>query len=66
MKTTDKKLYDKSFYYENRSDKKLKSVRTVLAEVIKIVPKINSAVDFGCGVGTWLMCLQDIMGGGGR
>jgi SAM-dependent methyltransferase len=55
---TDKKLYDTTFYKENRNDKKLKSVSIVLAEVIKVMPKINSAVDFGCGVGTWLAGLQ--------
>jgi hypothetical protein len=55
---TDKKLYDTAFYKGNRSDKELESVSIVLAEVIKIMPKINSAVDFGCGVGTWLAGLQ--------
>jgi hypothetical protein len=58
MEPTDKKLYDTTFYKYNRNDIKLKSVSTVLAEVMKIVPQINSAVDFGCGVGTWLAGLK--------
>jgi hypothetical protein len=55
---TDKKLYDNAFYRENKNDKKIESVSVILAEVIKIIPKINSAVDFGCGVGTWLAGLK--------
>jgi hypothetical protein len=56
----NKKLYDTQFFKDNRSDKKLKSVEIVLSEVIKVLPVINSAVDFGCGVGTWLAGLQQL------
>ncbi|MDL2221327.1 class I SAM-dependent methyltransferase [Parabacteroides sp. OttesenSCG-928-N08] len=55
---TNKKEYDARFYQGNRSEKKLNSVDTVLAEAMKVLPKVSSAVDFGCGVGTWLAGLK--------
>lgn len=55
---TNKKQYDKQFYRNNRDARKIKSVDTVLSEVVRVLPKISSAVDFGCGVGTWLAGLQ--------
>ncbi|MDR1602125.1 MAG: class I SAM-dependent methyltransferase [Tannerella sp.] len=55
---TDKKKYDTQFYRDNRADRKLRSVEIVLAEAMKFLPEIRSAVDFGCGVGTWLAGLQ--------
>jgi hypothetical protein len=33
-------------------------VSIVLSEVMKVLPEIDSAIDFGCGVGTWLAGLQ--------
>jgi len=54
----DKSLYDTDFYKYNRNDAKLLSVNIVLAQFIKFVPNINSVVDFGCGVGTWLAGLK--------
>lgn len=56
----DKSLYNTQFYINNRNDKKRTSVEVVLSEVIKVLPKIDSAVDFGCGVGTWLAELQKL------
>jgi len=55
---TKKQLYDKTFFERNTIDAKLKSVDIVLNEVITIFPKCNSAVDFGCAMGTWLKGLE--------
>ena len=57
---TNKNRYDTEFYQRNRDDKKIDSVKTVLNEAIKYLPEIQSAVDFGCGVGTWLAGLQNL------
>jgi hypothetical protein len=54
----DKKKYDIRFYRDNKADRKIKSVGIVLSEVMKVLPEIRSAVDFGCGAGTWLAGLQ--------
>ncbi|MDR1455123.1 MAG: class I SAM-dependent methyltransferase [Tannerella sp.] len=55
---TDKKKYDTRFYRDNRADRKIESVNIVLSEAMKVLPEIRSAIDFGCGVGTWLAGLQ--------
>ena len=39
----------KIFMKETKATKKI-----VLAEVFKIIPPCNSAVDFGCATRTWL------------
>lgn len=56
---TNKKRYDTRFFQGNRDDRKLASVKTVLNEAMIFLPEIHSAVDFGCGVGTWLAGLQN-------
>ncbi|MDR2140070.1 MAG: class I SAM-dependent methyltransferase [Tannerella sp.] len=53
-----KKKYNTRFYQDNRAEKKIGSVHVVLSEVMKVLPEIRSAVDFGCGTGTWLAGLQ--------
>ena len=55
---TQKKLYDKKFYENNKNNAKLRSVDIVLAEVLTIIPACHSAVDFGCATGTWLKGLE--------
>ncbi len=50
-------LYNKEFY-ENRHKNTVNTAETILSIVRKIVPEIKSAVDFGCGVGTWLYVLE--------
>ncbi|MDR2120745.1 MAG: class I SAM-dependent methyltransferase [Tannerella sp.] len=55
---TNKSKYDTRFYRDNRADKKLRSVEIVLEKAMTFLPEIRSAVDFGCGVGTWLAGLQ--------
>jgi len=36
-----------------------KNANLILSEILKILPKINSAVDFGCGLGAWLAALKN-------
>jgi SAM-dependent methyltransferase len=44
--------------YKNRHEKSLYSAETILTLIQKAVPEIRSAVDIGCGVGTWLYVLK--------
>ncbi len=50
-------LYNNEFY-ENRHKNTLYSAETILSIVQNIVPEIRSAIDLGCGVGTWLSVIQ--------
>ncbi|WP_421903578.1 methyltransferase domain-containing protein [Maridesulfovibrio sp.] len=52
-------LYGESFYAD-RHARSLYAAVNILTLVSKIVPNIGSAVDFGCGVGTWLQVLQNL------
>jgi cyclopropane fatty-acyl-phospholipid synthase-like methyltransferase len=50
--------YDREFY-KSRHEKTLHSANAILSIVFDVLPKINTAVDFGCGVGTWLSVLKE-------
>jgi SAM-dependent methyltransferase len=52
------KKYDQSFY-EKRHARTLYSARNVLSKVVWRLPALDSAVDLGCGVGTWLSVLNE-------
>jgi predicted transcriptional regulator YdeE len=45
-------------FYKDRHRRTLYSANKVLEIVIDTLPEIRSAVDFGCGVGTWLSVLK--------
>jgi len=49
-------LYNNEFY-ENRHKNTLYAAETILSIVQRVIPEIKSAVDLGCGVGTWLYVL---------
>ncbi|PKN16008.1 MAG: hypothetical protein CVU66_02480 [Deltaproteobacteria bacterium HGW-Deltaproteobacteria-23] len=51
-------IYDSAFYL-HRDAKTRYAAETVLSCVRELLPEINSAVDIGCGVGTWLSVLSD-------
>jgi hypothetical protein len=51
-------LYNADFY-KDRHRKTLYSARTILGIVREMLPEIRSAVDMGCGVGTWLSVLKE-------
>jgi SAM-dependent methyltransferase len=53
------KAYDAEFY-NDQCNGSLNSAKIILPLVLKILPKINSAVDLGCGRGTWLSVLKEL------
>ena len=53
-----KEMYGHNFY-KDRHQKTVYSARTVLSIVLDSLPPVHSAIDFGCGVGTWLSVLKD-------
>lgn len=46
-------------FYADRHQATLHSARTVLALVLDVLPPVRSAIDFGCGVGTWLSVVKE-------
>ncbi|MEO6665275.1 MAG: methyltransferase domain-containing protein [Nitrospiria bacterium] len=50
-------LYKQAFYAERDASTRY-TANTVLARVLDVFPEIESAVDIGCGVGTWLSVLK--------
>jgi len=48
----------KDKFFKNRHEKTLYSAELILSIILEILPKIESAVDIGCGVGTWLSVLK--------
>jgi SAM-dependent methyltransferase len=64
------KKYTQDFYLERHKDT-VYSAETILTLVLKHIPTGKSAVDFGCGVGTWLSVLKkmgfhDVLGLDGK
>lgn len=54
-----RKNYGKKFY-QDRHQKTVYSAQTVLSIVLEALPPpVHSAIDFGCGVGTWLSVLRE-------
>lgn len=41
-------------FYRGRDDRSLYSAQTILGLLFSVLPPIESAIDYGCGVGTWL------------
>ncbi|MBN2705540.1 MAG: hypothetical protein JXR89_03765 [Deltaproteobacteria bacterium] len=46
-------------FYKDRHQKTVYSARAVLSIVLDALPPVHSAIDFGCGVGTWLSVLKE-------
>lgn len=46
-------------FYNNRHEKTVHSANSILSIVLQHIPAIDSAVDVGCGVGTWLSVLLE-------
>ena len=46
-------------YYKNRHERTIYSANAILSILLEQIPKVQSAVDIGCGVGTWLSVLKD-------
>jgi hypothetical protein len=64
MKIKNKK-YNGAFY-KGVDKTAFASANIVLPMVLDVLPKITSAIDFGCGTGAWLSVLHTLMGGGGQ
>lgn len=56
--TTDNASFYTRTFYQNRHEQTQYAAQQVLERVADIVPPIHSAVDVGCGVGTWLSVLR--------
>ena len=48
-----------SKFYSSRHETTLYTADTILSLLLKHLPAISSAVDIGCGVGTWLSVLKE-------
>lgn len=46
-------------FYKDRHLESVYAARTILPLVLDALPPVNSAIDFGCGVGTWLSVLKE-------
>lgn len=46
-------------FYANRHERTVRSAEIVLSILLKHIPAVHSAVDIGCGVGTWLSVLRN-------
>lgn len=56
--TTDNARFYTQTFYRNRHEQTQYAAEQLLERVAAIVPPIHSAVDVGCGVGTWLSVLR--------
>ena len=45
-------------FYKDRHQKTVYSAEKVLSIIFAVLPEVHSAVDFGCGVGSWLSVLR--------
>jgi len=52
------KAYPQGFF-STRHKKTIHSATTILSLLLEKIPSVQSAVDIGCGVGTWLSVLQE-------
>lgn len=52
------KPYSREFYVKRHKDT-IYSANTILSILLEHIPAVHSAVDIGCGVGTWLSVLQE-------
>jgi hypothetical protein len=53
--------YGQDFYSQRHGSTSV-SARKVLGKIVQFLPRIDSAVDLGCGVGTWLLTLKETYG----
>jgi len=57
-----KKVYDRAFYKQRQQEMAhtmtVHAAQVILSTILNSLPPIHSAVDFGCGIGTWLSVLK--------
>lgn len=46
-------------FYKARHLKTVYAAETISSLVIEVLSRVNSAIDFGCGVGTWLSVIKE-------
>jgi len=46
-------------FFKNRHERTKHAANKILPIFVETLPQLNSAVDFGCGVGTWVSTLKD-------
>ena len=46
-------------YYTNRDNRTRSAARVILGLLLPLLPPVESAIDIGCGVGTWLSVLKE-------
>ncbi len=56
---TDASLYNAEFY-AHRHQSTTYAAEQVFKTLLPVIPEPHSAIDFGCGVGTWLNTLQNM------
>jgi len=47
-------------FYRDRHKNTVYSAQTILSIILDTIPTVRSAIDVGCGVGTWLSVLKDV------
>lgn len=57
-----KEIYDDDFY-KSRHATTIYSAETILDSILKKLPPISTAADFGCGIGSWLSYQFDVTSG---
>ena len=58
---TDAMLYPENFY-KSRETRSRASADIVMSVLADLIPDIDSVVDYGCGVGTWLDAASHVVG----
>jgi len=53
-------VYYNGEFYDSQMEGSVKSAIIVLPIILEVLPSIHSAVDFGCGAGTWLSVLKNL------
>lgn len=47
-------------FYQNRNQETYHSAKTILSIIFELIPQIQSVLDVGCGVGTWLKVSKEL------
>lgn len=53
-------MYAEDFYLDLMMERTVYSARKTLSTLLPRIPEVNSAVDVGCGPGTWLKVLSEL------
>jgi len=59
ISSSSNNFYNQQFYQYHQTGS-YNSAKIVLPKVLEVLPQINSIVDFGCGIGTWLSVFKEL------